>query len=245
MLNSFDDELLVKIYDHDNPDGPDHDFYRNLVAECGAKKIIDLGCGTGILTTTLVTPGREVIGVDPAPAMIAYARQRENGDNVTWITGTSNEISEAAAADVVLLTGNVAMHILADAWHETLQDIYRALKPGGVLAFETRNPEAQAWLDWQEENSTRQTPAGRVRETTRTDPPNQNGVVVMHCEKHFLDHEHLLNIEQELQFRSYEQVLGDLQQAGFKVQACYRNWHGADFVPGERYPLMIFVATRD
>jgi len=42
------DARLVDLYDQDNPDGPDHDFYRSVVDEYEAESILDVGCGTGI-----------------------------------------------------------------------------------------------------------------------------------------------------------------------------------------------------
>ena len=47
------DPRIVDLYDLDNPDGPDHDFYRALADSRDARSILDLGCGTGILTVTL------------------------------------------------------------------------------------------------------------------------------------------------------------------------------------------------
>lgn len=44
------DQRLVDLYDQDNPDGADHDFYRAVADEVSAESILDLGCGTGILT---------------------------------------------------------------------------------------------------------------------------------------------------------------------------------------------------
>ena len=59
------DQRLAALYDVDNPDGVDHDCFRRFVARVAPRRIIDIGCGTGLLTVTLVAPGREVVGVDP------------------------------------------------------------------------------------------------------------------------------------------------------------------------------------
>lgn len=82
----------VALYDGDNPDGPDHDYYRSLASVHGTRRILDLGCGTGILTVTLAAPGRVVVGVDPSPAMITYARQRSGAAGVAWVEGDSRDI---------------------------------------------------------------------------------------------------------------------------------------------------------
>lgn len=39
---AYEDSRLVALYDIDNPDGPDHDFYRSLANETGASSILDL-----------------------------------------------------------------------------------------------------------------------------------------------------------------------------------------------------------
>lgn len=147
MHQPFDNELLVAIYDHDNPDGADHNFYRHLAHTTEAQGIADIGCGTGILTVTLVGQGRAVTGIDPSATMLAYARARPGSGQVTWVEGTSSAL-EVCASDLVLMTGNVAMHIIGEDWQHTLQDIAEALTAGGTLAFEVRNPLARAWEQW-------------------------------------------------------------------------------------------------
>lgn len=244
MKNNYDDILIASIYDHDNPSGPDHEFYRKLANDTHAGSIVDLGCGTGIFTTTLVAEGREVIGIDPAPAMLEIGRKRPNGDLVTWIEGTGRQIV-SNSADIVFMTGNVAMHIIGSDWHETLKYIAQGLKTGGLLAFETRNPKARDWENWQEENELRDTPVGRLRETTLIDPPDEHGVVTMHLYNEFLDHDYKINTEQKLQFRTYEQVVRDLKDVGLSVRSCYRNWAGERFEGTSKELIMIFVATKD
>ncbi|HHW84054.1 MAG TPA: methyltransferase domain-containing protein, partial [Actinomycetales bacterium] len=76
---TYGDQRLAVIYDLDNPDGSDHDYFRSLVDDANAEVVTDLGCGTGILTVTLTRPGRRVVGIDPAPAMLARAASRPGG----------------------------------------------------------------------------------------------------------------------------------------------------------------------
>lgn len=124
------DPRLVDLYDQDNPDGLDHDFYRSLADVRGARAIVDLGCGTGLLTVTFVTEGRRVVGVDPSAVMLDLARRRPGASGVEWIEGDSASIP-GDDFDLAVMTGNVAQHIGDADWTRTLADLRRSLRAGG------------------------------------------------------------------------------------------------------------------
>ena len=87
------DPRLVELYDHDNPRGADTDFYLHLAATLDARQILDLGCGTGLLTRELAAvEGRVVTGVDPAPAMLAVARRQPDANRVIWVEGDASAL---------------------------------------------------------------------------------------------------------------------------------------------------------
>lgn len=243
MSFDYDDAHLAAIYDFDNPSGADHQFFCNLADSLNAQVIVDLGCGTGLLTAQLPKSGRTVVGIDPAQAMLDLATRRPGAAAVEWICGTSTQIA-ANSADLVLMTGNVAMHILLEQWQQTLQDITAGLRPGGVLAFESRNPQARAWLTWSQSEAMRDTPAGPLRESCEISGPDTDGVVTMHLRNYFLNDGYQADFDQRLQFRSFEQIRADLQEAGLEVKDCYQDWHETPFAGGPDQLLMVFVARK-
>lgn len=233
---------IIDLYDEDNPDGPDHDFYRALAID--ASRIIDLGCGTGILTVTLVAnkEGSEqsaVVGIDPSPVMLDYARRRPGAENVTWVEGDSRNIP-LRDIDLAIMSGNVAQHIPDSDWRRTLTDLRQSMAIGGILSFESRNPEARAWESWStEEKTSRMTQHGELVEWTEI-ATDDDRVVQMTAYNHFVESDDIVTEALELVFRSREEIQSDLEHAGFREMSVYGGWKQEPFDPSS--PIMVFVA---
>ncbi|MEO5986957.1 MAG: class I SAM-dependent methyltransferase [Candidatus Limnocylindria bacterium] len=162
----FDDPRLAAIYDALEPGRSDLDFYVAMIDEFGARSVLDVGCGTGVFVLRLAERGLHVIGVDPADASLDVARAKPGAARVMWIDGDASAIPAFVQVDMVTMTANVAQVFLTDAdWLATLEASRRALRPGGLLLFESRDPDRQAWTEWSEE---------RTRSTT--DVPGVGGV---------------------------------------------------------------------
>ncbi|HSN35461.1 MAG TPA: class I SAM-dependent methyltransferase [Arthrobacter sp.] len=233
------DARLVDLYDHDNPDGPDHDFYRSVADEYGADSILDLGCGTGILTATFAQESRTVLGVDPSEAMLAFARCRQGADAADWILGDSRAIPPRHF-DVAVLTGNVVQHILDPEWQRTLLDLRAHLRVGGVLAFDSRNPGARAWESWgSQERSRRDTPHGPLLEWADVSELD-DGVVTARFHNEFLRTGERVTETARFAFRHAETLGQQLAAAGFDVDAVYGDWARTLFTPDASF--MVFIA---
>lgn len=243
---AYGDPRLVDLYDQDNPDGPDHDLYRALADELGAQSILDLGCGTGLLTVTFARPGRVVVGLDPSPAMLDIARRRPGADQVRWIPGDSSAWAtggqEYPRFDYAVMTGNVAQHILDPDWQRTLTDLAAAVRPGGVLAFESRNPRARAWESWGGGAQTvRETVHGPLREWAETTEP-ASGLVQMRFHNVFEATNDYVLAELTLAFRGQDVIKQQLQEAGFVVEEVWGDWARTPVAADS--PIMVFHARR-
>lgn len=150
QANEFDNPLSAAIYDTAEGTRDDLDHYIAIVEELGARSVIDVGCGTGVLAILLAGRGHTVTGVDPAGAMLEVARRKAGAEDVRWVHGTAEALPGLAQpADVAVMTGNVAQVFLTDEeWLGTLRAVSEVLVPGGHLVFETRIPERRAWEDW-------------------------------------------------------------------------------------------------
>jgi SAM-dependent methyltransferase len=239
---AFSDPRLVALYDEDNRAGPDHAFYRTLTAKLGARTIIDLGCGTGLLTLALTAPDRAVMGIDPSPAMLGYARARASDGDVTWIDGDASALP-GLRSDLVIMSGNVAGHILGAAWHEALCHIHDVLDPGGVVAFDGRNPSPGAWRGWTEERtrrtqSTEHGPLTRWAQVIDVD----HEAVTYSAHAVFEDTGEHLVCTNTLAFRTRDQIEADLQAAGFDSPSVAGGWAGEPIGPGS--PVLVVTARR-
>ncbi|MBO9556256.1 class I SAM-dependent methyltransferase [Cellulomonas sp.] len=235
------DSRLVELYDLDNPDGPDHDHVRTLADEIDAQAILDVGCGTGLLTASLVRPGRRVVGIDPSATMLGFAARRPGGDEVTWMLGDSRDIPDGLF-DLAVMTGNVAQHIPDPAWQRTLSDIHAALRDGGVLTFESRNPRVRAWATWSgAAPTTRATGHGPMREWMDVDEL-EPGRVLLTAYNEFTDTGELVVETVTLEFRAREQIEQQLDDAGFAVAHVWGDWSRTPCT--DDAPIMIFEARR-
>lgn len=151
----FADPHLAGVYDRVDDDRSDLAAYVALAEELGARRVVDVGCGTGSLAVLLADRGLEVVGVDPAAASLAVAREKPGADRVRWIEGDATALP-ALGADLAVMTGNVAQVFLTDEdWGAALGAVHGVLQPGGWLAFETRVPERRAWRRWTPEHTLR------------------------------------------------------------------------------------------
>ncbi len=248
----FNDPRLVAIYNTVCALGDEKQFYIKLAKDLSVKIIVDLGSGTGLLTIDLANLGYQMIGVEPSNLMLEVARKNSEGLNIEWIQGDAKSLTEFNA-DLVIMTGHVAQfHLDDESWQKALASIYKALKSGGYLAFESRNPAVQPWnkkdqegnTDWYAPNFHRtfhDPVAGEI--DYRSKLLKVDGEFVL-SEGHYTftkNGEELVS-RNELRFRTREEITKSLEKAGFNVEKVYGNWDGS--IATDESPEMIFVAKK-
>ena len=100
-----------------------------LLAPQPGERILDLGCGDGVLTARLASLGCQVVGVDSSPAQIAAARAR--GLDARVVDG--QHLPFDAEFDAVF--SNAALHWMRDP-DSVIAGVWRALEPGGRFVGE-------------------------------------------------------------------------------------------------------------
>jgi SAM-dependent methyltransferase len=100
-----------------------------LLGPRSGERILDLGCGDGILSEKIAAAGATVVAVDAAPDLIAAAKTR--GLDARLVDG--QRLPFSAEFDAVF--SNAALHWMRDA-DAVIAGVKRALKPGGRFVAE-------------------------------------------------------------------------------------------------------------
>ncbi|MGW0069146.1 class I SAM-dependent methyltransferase [Streptosporangium sandarakinum] len=235
----FGHPRLAAIYDSLDPDRSDLDAYLRMAEEFKARRVLDIGCGTGVFALLLADRGIEVVGVDPALASIDVAYAKPGSERVRWICGDATGLPPLQV-DLATMTANVAQAIAdPQTWQKTLRGAYEALRPGGHLVFETRDPAGRAWEEWTREFSYRVTEipgVGSVESWVQLIEVSLP-LVKFRWTYVFAADGQVLTSDSTLRFREREEVEGDLVAHGYVVE----DVRDAPDRPGREF---VFLARR-
>jgi SAM-dependent methyltransferase len=110
--------------------------------------IVDLGCGSGILSAELLAHGYDVLGIDLSPSMIALARQ--HAPRATFVAGSLHDVDLPPCAAITAI-GEPFTYSDDVALRRTFARCADALPPGGMLLFdviEHVDGEAMQYRSW-------------------------------------------------------------------------------------------------
>lgn len=219
----YHDPALAQFYDWDCPWTPDFDWFAGLVA--GAGSVLDLGCGTGIFTAALAARGPEVVGVDPAAAMLAIARARSGGGAATWVEADARGLDLGRRFEAVVMTGHAFQTQLARADRAAvLATVARHLKPGGRFFFDSRNPGAREWENWTPDKTRSIRPHPFFGTVERwNDARALDGAARVEYETHYrVQDERVFSATSQIAFPAHAELSALITLAGLRVD----HWYG-------------------
>ncbi len=118
-----------------------------LVSELGLDgrgRLLDVGCGPGILTLRLAGLFEEAIGLDPDADMLAEGRAAAEAvrtPNIRWIQARAEDLPDAAPGPYRLVTFGQSFHWTDE--RRVAEAVYDMLEPGGAMAMVVHSVEGR------------------------------------------------------------------------------------------------------
>ena len=110
----------------------------------GTGRLLDGGCGPGILTVRFAHLFEEAVGLDPDAAMLAEGRRAadERGiANIRWVQAVAEDLPEAAPGPYRLVTFGSSLHWTDE--QRVMETVYDMLEPDGALAMVVHTVEGR------------------------------------------------------------------------------------------------------
>ena len=122
------------------------DYIRQRATLPGSK-VVDIGCGGGILTESMAALGASVTGIDMAEAPLAVARlhQAESGSNVEYLQSTAEDFASKHAGQFDVVTClEMLEHVPSPS--AVIAACAELVRPGGHIFFSTINRNPKSFL---------------------------------------------------------------------------------------------------
>lgn len=115
--------------------------------QLGGKKVVDIGCGGGILAESMAARGAQVTGVDLSEKALGVARLHlyESGQTVDYRLISAEDISREAPASFDVVTCMEMLEHVPDP-ASTIRACAALVKPSGYVFFSTLNRNIKAYL---------------------------------------------------------------------------------------------------
>jgi 2-polyprenyl-6-hydroxyphenyl methylase/3-demethylubiquinone-9 3-methyltransferase len=109
-------------------------------------RLLDIGCGAGLLSESLAKAGCDVLGLDAAPAAIDAAQSHAAGQGLSlaYRTGTAEALATEGLKFPVITALEVIEHVADPA--DFIATLAALLEPGGLLFLSTLNRTPKSWL---------------------------------------------------------------------------------------------------
>lgn len=118
------------------------DIVELAVGELKDKSVLDIGCGTGVLSIKFAERGSRVTGVDISGDMLQVARETavEQGESIEFIEQSMDQLTVNKKYDVAVIAIDSLNYVIEEeAVKATFSRVYEALNVGGVFIFDVHS----------------------------------------------------------------------------------------------------------
>lgn len=231
---------LAQFYEVNDHNRPDYDVIFNLAQ--GAKTILDLGCGTGVLSARLAKIA-DVTAVDPAGAMLDIARERYGAVNLNWIEGDARNIRLDRKFDFILLSGHAFQVFLTkEDQRAALRTIAAHLSGGGRFIFDSRNPHFPGSKERTKTETLRKFNHSKLGDAEAWNESNYDenlGVLTYSNSYRVSGESDVKSAEEQIKYTPKPELLELISEVGLVVTQCFGSWDETPFQKTSREIILI------
>jgi ubiquinone/menaquinone biosynthesis C-methylase UbiE len=110
-----------------------------MLGAVGGRRVLEIGCGSGELTSWLLDEGAQVTAFDVSEQMLAIARQKLGERAKLFRADLHDGLGFCEDESVDIVIASLVLHYLED-WEPVLAEVWRVLVPGGAFVFSTHHP---------------------------------------------------------------------------------------------------------
>jgi SAM-dependent methyltransferase len=110
-----------------------------MTGEVQGKRVLDVGCAAGTLSSILADRGAYVLGIDVSERLVEIARREHGGRAQFRVADVGSPMPFLAAESFDFVIASLVLHYLRD-WAVPLREFHRVLRPGGALLISTHHP---------------------------------------------------------------------------------------------------------
>ncbi len=207
-------------------------------------RVLDLGCGPGLVAERLAAGGAVVTGVDISSSSLDYARRRAAGTGlaIEYRREDFRRLQDEGRYDTVLQSFGELGTLPPPVLQQVLASVHRALVPGGALVFDVMTPASfDGWVRdrrWSAETGGLWRPGEHLVLTARFEYPDE-----VRCEQYaVLDDDGLTTYR--FWFRAFtpQSLTTTLAAAGFVVEQLWGSLAGEEYQ--DNSPWLAVLARR-
>jgi len=116
-------------------------------ASLGGRRVVDVGCGGGLLSESLARAGAQVTGIDLAPGMVEVARLHaaEGGLAIDYRVASAEELAQAVPGQFDVVTCMEMLEHVPDP-QRMMRTLGALVRPGGAVFISTINRNLKSFL---------------------------------------------------------------------------------------------------
>ncbi|WP_157806516.1 MULTISPECIES: class I SAM-dependent DNA methyltransferase [Vibrio] len=204
-------------------------FLRELLSSQKASSLLDVCCGTGLVTIPLSKKLSHVVGIDFSSSMVNFAIQKSSAmSNLTFYEMDAVDFNLGTEFDVIAMTGNAFQAFISDSdLLSMLKRVKNHMSATSTFVFDSRLPspenleETERYEYWTTYTST----SGEKVNVYGRDSfhPQLNDTMLHYIRRKYESGEQYYS-QIELKYRSVDEIVKCLESTGLQLVECYADW---------------------